>query len=790
MKNKWSLKGQNRGASLIAVLVTIMFVSLIGVVISQITITNIQMKEVEQRGKTNFYDAEKYLDDLAAGMNTKAADCMQKAYSEILSKYRTVTATGGSIQGTFQRHYIDNMIAAFKTSDGTSPKQKKDGDNVVIYEVGDYSLSTVKSCFSKSEYQSKLITAATGDSVASYFADYQAGTFVLKGIVISSEDPTSGYVTKIQTDMVFNVPPLDFEANYNVKEFMRYSLIANKDINVNSSNVTVNGNVYAGPGGIFTKTGTVSNSKFIGKTIVTRGDISASGGKFQVGDDSGKSNIWVENIKSYGAAGTELTINGNIYVSDDLEMDGKEGKIKLLGNYYGYNFQKNYGAGSENDGAEYSSSISLNGRDSTLNMMGLKQLMLAGRTFLKRKVGDIDVGQADVPLGESLSLRTNQMAYYIPESLLDTDTSTTSPKFNDETGVEVSNYLGVGNVYDYVSSETPVTAFHYLKNNLPNMSQRGGTVYYLKFCAKTTATGTISAEQNANNFFSEFYANNKSRVTPYAEYYAANDGIILPNTDGALDIILTLKGDIMYRMNERASNTAPSNLNVGRIEISASHLDTVDFRNYAGRMAVKYRCLQTYLEESHTGITASDVRFPDNNKNAEPLLSNLLAPANDMTNYNYAIQELVKDLPEKKKILRYDANGHPNESGEYAVILIDNGPSKTNAADTGSVFALDQSIKGGIVIATGDVRLETATEGVAGTFSGVVISGGEISFTNNSSINSNELLVSQLFSNDLRSADRQFSQFFKGYEVVSDAEMGIIKIDKYLTYDNWTKTID
>ena len=803
MRIHWSLKGQNRGASLIAVLVTIMFVSMIGIVISQITITNIQMKEMEQRGKTNFYDAEKILDNLSAGLNTQAATSMQKAYQEVLSKYRTVTSTGGDIQESFSRKYIKFMIDYFGiTTEGGAAKEKKNDDGVVTYQAGYYSLSKVRDAFTEDDYRDKLITVPTvgTDSVGWYLADYEAGTFILKGIKIKSENTTTKYSTTIQTDFVFSVPPLDFEASYNVKEFMRYSLIANDGINVSSPLVTVRGNVYAGADGIYTKSSSVHDSKFLGKTIITRGDIMASDGKFQVGN--GDSNIWVENIRTLGGVGTELTLNGNIFVADDLEMDGKKGTVYLKGYYYGYNFQKTYETDALAQSAAYSSTIALNGRDSRLDMTGLNQLMLAGRTYLRRKVGNIDMGQVDVPLGESLSVRSNQMAYYVPDTFLDiTEETKNAPVFTDETGASISNLFGIGDIYDYVSPTNPVLAFHYIKN--VNTNVNNGIAYYLKFCSKTLEDGTvISAEQNANNFFSEYYNSNKTLINTYAEYYVANDGIVLPTKeDGTIKTILTLKGDILYRTEARADGAA-SNLKVGRIEIGSTNLDTTDFRNYAGRLAIKYKSLQSYLEDNHKGITAADVRFTDDNKAipGETLLDNLLAPASDQEHYTYALQEYLKDSTEnpKKVELRYNASGVRDDHGEYAVILVDNGPNKKlDASDTGTgVFPLDQSIKGGIVIATGDVRLDTAASEedpdiiLPNEFTGVVISGGTISFSGNSSINSNELLVSQLFTNDLRKSSREFTQLFKGYEVVSDAEMGIVKIDRYLTYDNWTKTID
>ena len=54
-------KQDNRGASLLAVLVLMVVVSLIAVVITKITIVNIEMKEVERGTKKNFYSADELM---------------------------------------------------------------------------------------------------------------------------------------------------------------------------------------------------------------------------------------------------------------------------------------------------------------------------------------------------------------------------------------------------------------------------------------------------------------------------------------------------------------------------------------------------------------------------------------------------------------------------------------------------------------------------------------------------------------------------------------------------------
>ena len=79
-------KQDNRGASLLAVLVLMVVVSLIAVVITKITIVNIEMKEVERGTKKNFYSADELMDNLRAGARELAEQSLEKAYAAPISK--------------------------------------------------------------------------------------------------------------------------------------------------------------------------------------------------------------------------------------------------------------------------------------------------------------------------------------------------------------------------------------------------------------------------------------------------------------------------------------------------------------------------------------------------------------------------------------------------------------------------------------------------------------------------------------------------------------------------------
>lgn len=748
MKSYQSLKGQNKGASLIAVITAIVFVGIIGMVVTQLTITNIQMKEMEQLGKTKFYSAEEVMDDLVAGMNVKAADQMQKAYLKILSQYRTVTASDESLQTIFKKMYIQNLVDCFGAgSVGESYVNKSDDGT---YEIGKYKIAVLESCFSDVEkYKENLKVVKFADnaelSSSSYRADYKNGRFVLQDIEVVVQEPGSDYYTRIHTDIVFTAPNVRFDEGNVIREFMRYSLIADQSIEATSSSrPTVGGNVYAGVGGIYGSLGSVA--KFEGNTVVTRGDVTVyPGGTVTIGDqEHGRAvELWAENLKTMPFGNSDnvakLDFYGSAYIEDDLEINAQNSEVTLAGNYYGYNFQKSYSSsntGYNEQGPQYSSTIAINAGNANLNLLNLSNLWLAGRTYLSRSDNTVE----NVLLGESLSVRSSQLAYYVPENFLDL-TDVNDPKLLDETGSALSEYLGVDDIGDYINLAKPAVAYHF--QNL------GGAdvMYFLRFKGADDSVA-------ANKFYAEYYNKNKDRMSGLANKYLDNSALKLGS------IAVTLKGDILYRGNDDKLYTtdqpiAPAQWGEG----GAMH-------TRAGIWNAKYQSLQLWLDASHEGITSASDRFTDKGNNN--LFNNII----NEDKFN----ELFGAATGSKIVWSDAAEGSTDQN---AVVLV-----KENSL-TESPYLLDASthIKGGIIIANCDVVVAT-------DFSGLIISKGQIRLVGTASISANEVLVSRLFADDLIRESRLFTPAFKGYEILNDENIGTVNVNKYLTYDKWSKTME
>ena len=163
MKKKLSLKNEDCGAALLAVLVILVVVSIIAVVITKITLTNIQMKEVEKSTKTNFYSAESIMDELYAGANAVATEQMADQYQTILKNFIAKQNAGTSLQSEFQKGYMDALETFFSDGAGT----------------GNYSIDRLKACIATEADRDCLITQVAD---AIYDKDDTEGLLTLKNI--------------------------------------------------------------------------------------------------------------------------------------------------------------------------------------------------------------------------------------------------------------------------------------------------------------------------------------------------------------------------------------------------------------------------------------------------------------------------------------------------------------------------------------------------------------------------------------------------------------------------------
>ena len=77
----------NRGSSLILVIICIAFAGILGATILMASATNRDMKLVDEMAKENFYQTESGLDIFMANLSQMAEDVMGEAYTYVLTHY-------------------------------------------------------------------------------------------------------------------------------------------------------------------------------------------------------------------------------------------------------------------------------------------------------------------------------------------------------------------------------------------------------------------------------------------------------------------------------------------------------------------------------------------------------------------------------------------------------------------------------------------------------------------------------------------------------------------------------
>ena len=740
---KNSFHKDDRGASLLAVLILMVVVSAIAVVITKITIVNIQMKEVERGTKKNFYSADAIMDDLRTGAREQAETALENAYADVLQHYVDYTSGGKNAQDVFKQNYMNGLEKYFADPMKTKVDTTND-EGSVVYRVAGYDADKVKGCILDGTQRGCFVAPAD----PKYEIDYGAGTFTLKDVRVVYKD-AQDYETTITTDLVFSTPDMNFSGQSQVQEFMKYALIADDQINVNASNVTVDGSVYAGAGGIVASgngTGVLN-----GRMILTRGDIVADmGSTLMVGN--GNSSIWAENIMTTGKSAATLNVNGNMYVADDLALNAKESKVTLKGNYYGYNFQKNYGAGDTvATDADFSSAIMINGKSSSLNIQNLKYLLLAGRTFIARGNNS---SNTDIQMGESIAARTNQLAYYVPERYVKVESGeSTLLKWNDapqnvtigekeypigESDYAASIHVDPVKLDGWLNHANPIVPYYYTN----------GVNYYLNF----------KSQQDANEFYAAYYAGNTGKAGGLAGTYLDKDALIIDENN---KMIMTLSGDIMYRtkpeemFQEKAVTIEPDNW-----KDSAGLL-----WDYCSKLAVSYKSLELGLKDFGQSVTPDQVRFSVTDENGQEKIDKSIDPLFDKLIDRSALQEEIA----KHK--------NPGDTG-YAVYKP---AADVYLIDNTGVYDLPTSITKGIVVATGSVK-------VSGNFEGLIISGGKVTFDANVQVKGNKLLVSNLFKEDQSRQAPLFSKFFRDCSGTAASNIsGQLDLDSYINYDEWKK---
>lgn len=778
LKRKKKKYDNNAGSSVILVIMTIAFVGMLVAIVTYMSYYNRLMKYGDRHSKDNFYTVETALDEINMGLQREVSDAMAESYAA------TSKLSDKSI-------LEKDTLFKEKLKKGLLDKLKFSSTDYDHYQVNRLTMYLDKTRYNPSTEVGAVIL--TSDAEAKM--ETEDDKIILKDVYIQYKDKT-GYVSMLKTDIVLGFPDITFASNKEVPDIEEYSLIANVRLETESSTKTeVTGNVYGGTEGIFSEN--FSQLLFgpnAGRTysVIIAEKITATNGSNGIGSIITRegSQLWTNGIE---VDSSDVSFESDTYVADDLTVEGKNSKVVLKGNYYGY--------GNGHGNAAISSSILINGAKTRLDMSELKSLMLMGHAYVGASHYDANTIEAsdyvedvstitddptdivpnndDLVLGQSVAVKSDQLMYMVPVECMgyegDTQVLAKNPltlsEYNTLTKTEKKDSLGnvvrdaYGNPvlqYDVVRLDKVCTKLGksvnaYGVSYQPVFRKINGSIlvyYYMSF----------NSEAMANKFFKDYYTADKDALDAYIKEYITdfkwNSDLGVKGADGSVSNPLHLAGNLIS-FDSRGTAYLKSDTTVDDVENIATINSTIE------GFADTYTALSTKLMFNKNSLTSTEI--------GRTVFENIVIPEDEFD-----------DIVPAGMWMEF-SNTESGGVSDVKALVVNNKGYATFTIDSSNADELY------FVVATGDVRVNVSE------FHGLIISGGTISISplciNISAYAENVIKAMNCkngsgtnYAADVlidKDAYLNYTSETKDEDIVD--ENGHIEIGKLIHYENWKK---
>ncbi len=584
-----SLK-ENKGSALVMVLVVIAFISILVSVMYYRSILNYQMKMVDYKAKDNFYTAENAMDEIRTGLQSIVSNAIAESYAEVMQNYDDFTNEQRKLE--FTKNFSNKVELALIDSTNSN--------SFVRY----YNRTVLRNFITNLCPPGGTVGAVLVEEAATNELVLFEEAVVLRNVKLTYTD-ADGYVSIINTDIRIEVPNIDFNEAFKYPDILDFSIIANESLVVNNGLTSqIQGNMYAGADGIGIGTD-ASNAKL----TISDADLVVTDGVISLGESDSLefitatgeiSDLWAKGIELNSS---DVKINSAIHVADDTTINGKNSELIYSGAYYGFGEE----SGSSGNGSEGSSAILINGLGSKLDFSGLSALTLAGNAYISisgkgSMTDDVETGmdgQADrtkiegsyaftekenVIMGESIAVKSNQLAYLVPaecigyygEKCILGSNPVTQARLNDEFITKWSTApVEEKALYQEVNMEKLCSMNNLLISDVSirklfKRENASTTLVYYYMVFKDSKT--------ANSFFEKYYTDNKTKMDTYISKYVAD--IKFADYE---NMMVDLAGNIM-----RVENDGTNTSYILEKDTLAASNSTPDYKNALNHFKEQY----------------------------------------------------------------------------------------------------------------------------------------------------------------------------------------------------------
>lgn len=582
-KQRRKLHKDNRGSGLIMVLIMVAFLSILAAVLMFAAYGGYRMRMEDRQGKDNFYTAETVLDEINVGLQKEVSAALSKAYQEVMvnySLYETPAKRGEKLYEIYYKELqkslqLDDLHTSLysveKLQGYLSPELCGDGKNGIPADG------------SKANFGSYGAIVESTQDPDVYTLALKSDGIVLKDLKVSYVNQR-GYVSIITTDIRIALPRVNFSQSATFPDLNQYCLIADQGLYAGNTNpagsISFYGNVYAESMQLGEQT--VDGTNFLaGRPVSFEApwkDAPALSGEnepslvvckeaMDVTKTDVKTNeneVWCQDIILNSA---KIYLEGETYVQNDLKLEGTGSSVTLAGSYTGF--------GTSLGTPDQSSAIVVNGRDSSLDLSGLKSLNLGGHTYVATAgtqqmsgVHDSNDEVKDILMGESVAVKSNQLIYLVPPEALGCeileDGVTVGESVFRSNPMKLEQYQEIKNnpdKYVLLDGNRRIAALGYkpLSDYMNQQSLSGGGAEYRPtVIVRPTNAGSLvycymqfKDEAAANQYFRDYYGVNAETVDKFTRIYA--DAIKMPSDTDAM-LYLHLAGNVLAYEEDSAAS--------------------------------------------------------------------------------------------------------------------------------------------------------------------------------------------------------------------------------------------
>lgn len=771
-------RNDNRGASFVMVVVAMAIVAVLAVTVLWIALMNLQMKVTDEKNTDNFYSAEGVLDQICTGLQSDISKAYSAGYTKVMENYSDSSINEAGRQSIFAQEYLKSLKGSLEY-DSTG----------MTFNMGKLIQYVDPKLLEKKDNQPRAIIKSTNADVNGngQLKVYQ-NRVVLNGLRVEYTDE-KGFKSIIETDISLGVPSMSFTASGGVPELFTYSLVGNEGLEITSgiNKVNLSGNLYAGcknaaDTGTSTTSVTIPNNATLDvkdtSYMIAEGDI-------EVGDFAGKDTatikknmagvhnnstlfvdsqcqLWTSNINVNGAT---VKLDGMTYVADDMTLKGTGSKVTLGKNnknnnakYVGFG---NGGADKENPVAGDSSAIIINGREASLDMSNIRELMLAGTAYINTQaiVNSSGVGteNSNVAMGESISVKGDQIAYLVPPECIGT-----SGDGADAKSLYNKNPLSYKEYKDITATGQDQTKYTEVNANV--VSTKTGKALSAYLPEKKTIDNCIkkvfvpSTDNNDDDGLVYYYVNlptNKA-AEYYSDYFGADSDKLKRYTKFYTDSI---------QVNEAASIYTAGNYSIydgSNLSLLKGIADGVDMDAQSDALQRTYTALNSKLLTNYADLPA--------NAASVSLFANIVNNTN--------LHSMVPNSG-SKQVFETEYQGKKYQA------IVKNGNYTYDAND--------KSHNVDIIVATGDVTLEADFTGTIVAKGRIIVKKDQCEIDNGTQEVFKALLLEKV--SDADDALHLYDVFMDGANYLgnvsafSNKKEADTKIDyaTLITYQNWTK---